>query len=74
MTSTTRATRARWPARRILLLLAALAIGLLISLAGKHALEARLGDGRAIVVSHLAGLAVVIAILRRSGRHRDSAA
>lgn len=39
-------------------------VGVLISLAGKHALEARLGEWPAIVVSHGAGLLVLYIVLR----------
>jgi hypothetical protein len=74
MSRTPAAPARRWTARRVALLLAALAAALLVSLAGKHALERRLGDGVAILVSHVVGLLVAGGVLRRGGFRRPRAA
>ena len=60
-------------ARDLLFILAAIAIGSLVSIAGIHLLELRMEHRTAFLVSHAAGLIVLIGLLGRwwSRRTRD---
>lgn len=54
----------RISARDVLIVLAALAAGVLVSLVGVHTLELWLSHPTAFLMSHAAGLAVLIVVLQ----------